>query len=96
MQFSCIEPIDRTLSGATTPGQNGPRSDGNEGVIHIPQSSNITKASLIKCLVSYTGHFLEESYQFSREAVSVFCSTLSVQNDLSIYKLNIIDETKLF
>ena len=30
---SSIWPIDRTLSGATTPGQNGPRSNGNEGVL---------------------------------------------------------------
>ena len=35
-QFSSIWPIDRTLSGATTPGQSGPGSDGNEGVLHIP------------------------------------------------------------
>ena len=36
-QFSSIWPIDRTLSGATTPGQSGPGSDGNEGVLCIPQ-----------------------------------------------------------
>ena len=41
-QFSSIWTIDRTLSGATTPGQSGPGSDGNEGVLHIPQSSSIT------------------------------------------------------
>ena len=28
------------LSGATTPGQSGPVSDGNEGVLRIPQSSS--------------------------------------------------------
>ena len=28
--------IDRTLSGAITLGQNGPGSDGNEGVLYIP------------------------------------------------------------
>ena len=28
--FSSIQLIDRTLSGATTPGQSGPGSDGNE------------------------------------------------------------------
>ena len=27
--------IDRTLSGATTPGQSGPRSNGKEGVVYI-------------------------------------------------------------
>ncbi len=30
--------IDRTLSSATTPGDSGPGSNGNEGVLHIPQS----------------------------------------------------------
>ena len=35
-QFSSIQPIERTLSGATTPGQSGPWSDGNEGVLYIP------------------------------------------------------------
>ena len=40
--FSSIRPIDWTVSGATTPGQSGPGSDGNEGVLHIPHSSSIT------------------------------------------------------
>ena len=31
-----------SLSGVTTPGQSGAGSDGNEGVLHIPQSSSIT------------------------------------------------------
>ena len=34
-----------TLSAATTPGLSWPESNGNEGVLHIPQSSNITEAS---------------------------------------------------
>ena len=34
-QFSSIWSIDRTLSGATIPGQSEPGSDGNEGVILI-------------------------------------------------------------
>ena len=42
-----------TLSGATTPGQNGLRSNGNDGVLPIPQSSSITGNSLSDCLVSY-------------------------------------------
>ena len=41
------------VSGATTPSQSGPGSDGNEGVLHIPQSSNITGISPSDCLVSY-------------------------------------------
>ena len=36
--------------------QSGPGSDGSEGVLRIPQSSSITRASPWDCLVSYTGH----------------------------------------
>ena len=36
MQFSSIWPIDRTQLGATTPGQRGTGSDGNEEVLRIP------------------------------------------------------------
>ena len=39
-----------TQSGATTPGQSGPGSDGNEVVLCILQNSRITD-----CLVSYLG-----------------------------------------
>ena len=58
MSKSSILPIDRTLSGAMTPGQSGPRSNGNEWVFHVPQSTNITEASPSDCLVSYPGHLL--------------------------------------
>ena len=61
-QFSSIWPIERNLSGATSPGQSGPSSDGNEGVLCIPQSSSITEALPSDCLMSYLGHSLEESY----------------------------------
>ena len=53
-----IWPIDRTLSGSTTPGQSGPGTDGDEGALCILQSSNITEASPSDCLVSYSGHSL--------------------------------------
>ena len=43
------------LSGSTTPGLNGPGSDGNDGVLRIPQSSANTGISLSDCLVTYTG-----------------------------------------
>ena len=49
--FSSILPIDRALSGATTPGQSGPGSDGNEGVLRIPPNSSITGTSALDCLV---------------------------------------------
>ena len=47
-----------TLSGATTPSQSEPGSDGNEGVLCIPQSSSITGTLPSDCLVSYLGHSL--------------------------------------
>ena len=53
MQFSSIWTIGRALLSATTPGQSEPGSDGNEGVLHIPQSSRITGTSPSDCLVSY-------------------------------------------
>ena len=57
-QFSSIWPIDRTLSGANTPGQSGPGSNGNNRVLCIPQSFSITGTSLSDYLVSYPGHSL--------------------------------------
>ena len=51
-----------TLSGAANLGKNGPGSDGNEGVLRIPQSSCITEASPSDCLVSYPRHLLGDSY----------------------------------
>ena len=73
-QFSSIWPMDSTLLAATTLGQNGPGSHGNEGILHIPQSSSITEASPLNCLVSYPGHSLGGVLTLCRDAVSVFCS----------------------
>ena len=69
MQFSSIWPIDRTLPGATTTIQSGAGSNGNEGVLCIPQSSSITGTSLSNCLVSYSGHSLGESYPSAEQWV---------------------------
>ena len=66
-QFSSIWPIDRTLSGATTPGLSGPGSDGNKIVLCIPQSSSITETSPLDCLVSYAGHSMGESYPSAKK-----------------------------
>ena len=70
-QISSIWTIDRTLSGATTLGQNGPGSNGNKWALCIPQSSNIIGASSSDCSVSYTGHSLGENYP-SAEMHSVY------------------------
>ena len=56
MQFSSIQFLDRALSDVTIPGQSGPGSDGNEGVLCIPQSPSITGTSPSDCLVSYPEH----------------------------------------
>ena len=68
-QFSSIWSVDGILSGtttpdqgATTPGQSGPWSDGNEEILRIPESSSITGASSSDCLVSYPEHSLGMSY----------------------------------
>ena len=72
-QFSSVWPINRTLLGATTPGQSKPGSDGNEEVLSIPQSSSITETSPSDCLVSYPGHLLGV-LPLRRSAVGVFYS----------------------
>ena len=70
-QFSSIWPIDRTLSGATTPSQRGHGSNGNEGVLRIPQSSSTAGTSLSDCLVwLVVGGVLP----LRRDAVGVFYS----------------------
>ena len=52
-----------TLSGATSLGMTGHGSDGNKGVLRIPQSSSITGTSPSDYLLSYTGQtFGGESY----------------------------------
>ena len=51
-----------------------PGSDGNEGVLHIPQSSSITGTSPSNCLVSYLGDSLGRVLHLCREAVCVFYS----------------------
>ena len=55
-----LETGTRTIDlAATTPGQSGYGSNGNEGVLCISQSSSITGTSPSDCL----GHSLEESLQ---------------------------------
>ena len=74
-QFSSSWPIERILSGATTQGQSGPGNDSNEGVLHIPQSSRITRASLSDCLVSYLGHLFGGGVLLlCRDIIGVFSS----------------------
>ena len=87
IQFSSTWSIDRTLSGATTPGQSKPGSDGYKGVLYIPHSSSIIRTSPSDRLVSYTGHSLWESY-FSVEKQLVY---FTVQADRA--RLDSLEET---
>ena len=67
--------MDKTLSGATTPEQSRSGSDGNEEVLRIPQSSNITGTSPSDCLVSYPG-LIGEVLPLGRDVVGVFYSPI--------------------
>ena len=49
--FNSIWPTDRNQSDATTPGQSGPKSDGNKGVFCIPQNISSTRVSPLDCLI---------------------------------------------
>ena len=77
MSNSYIWPSDRALSGAGTLGQSEPGSNGNEGVLHIPQ---ISKAGTLPsdCLMSYPGHSLVGVgvgvWPFCKDAFGVFYS----------------------
>ena len=57
---------NRSPSSVTTPGHRGPGSDCNERILCIFQSSKITEASPLDCLVSYLGLLLGESYPSSK------------------------------
>ena len=84
LRFVLFNPMIGPLSGATTPGQNGPESDGNKGVFCIPQSSSITETSQSDCLVSYPGHSLGGFYP-SAEVQSVYSTA---PTDWAIYIYN--------
>ena len=53
MSNRSIWPLDKTLSSAITPVQNGPGRDGNEGTFHIPKISK-TGALPLDGLMSYS------------------------------------------
>ena len=67
---SSIWPLDGTLTGTTTLGPRGTRSNDSQGVFHIPQSST-TGASPWDGLVSYLGHLLSRVLLLYRDAVSI-------------------------
>ena len=72
-----------TLSDATTLGQSGPESNGNEEVLGSPQSFSITETSPSDCLVSYPGHSLVVGLPLYKEAVGVFWSHSQMGKEIS-------------
>ena len=76
MSNSSIWPVRRTLLGATPPGQNGPGSNGNGGVLRIPKRSSVRVGSPSDCLMLYPGHSLwaGEVLLLCRGAIGVFYS----------------------
>ena len=70
---------------ATTPGQSGPGSGGNEGVPRIPQSCSITGTSPSDCSVSYQDTRCRVSYP-SAEKQSVY-STAPEKKRRPVYEL---------
>ena len=78
---SSIWLIDRTLSGAITPGQSEPWSDGNEGVrsLHSPKLQNYQSLSIrLFCVISRTifGGILP----FFRDTIGLFYSPSRLGN----------------
>ena len=85
MQFSSIQPTERTQSGATTPGQREPGSNGNEVVLRISQSFSIDGTSPSDCLVSYAGHSLEGRSYPSAELLSVHSTVPADWANILVY-----------
>ena len=71
------------LSGATILGQSGRGSNGNNGLLRIPQSSSITETSPSDCLVSYPRH----SLRGGPTPLQLVYSTASA--DWAIYRVNV-------
>ena len=95
-----FDPWIGPLSGATTSSLSGPGSDGNKGVLCIPQSSCITGTTPSDCLVSYPGHSLVGSYS-STEKQSVYSTapadwTIKTVNLNKIYNLKSFSNFKYF
>ena len=87
MWNSSIWPVGRTLFGATTTGQSGPGSNGNEGVLNVPQSSK-TRASPLYCLMSYQEYSLGEVLPLCRNAVDVFFSPSRLDYSLKVFPVS--------
>ena len=92
-QFSSISSINKTLSGATTPGHSGSGNDGNEGVLRIPQSSSTTLTSLSDRLVSYPVCSLWGSYSSAEVQSAKIYSYVGLNASFFVYNFLIWDRT---
>ena len=61
---SSIWPIDETLTGTTTTSQSGHGNNGNEGILHILQSSRIWASPLdgLEAGESYSSAEMQSTY----------------------------------
>ena len=66
------------------PFQTGFGSDGNEGVLRIPQSVSISRTSPSDFLVLYWGHLLGESYPSAEMCCILICRCMQNHNDDTI------------
>ena len=71
MPFVLFKTKDRALSGVTITSQSGPGSNGNKGVLCIPQSFSLSGTSPSDCLMPYPGQSLGGSYP-SAELLTAF------------------------
>ena len=73
MPLVLFNPLDRALSGATKPGQNGPGSNGNERCSVFPKAPALLEPhQQMFCVI--LGHSLGGVLPLCRGAVSVFYS----------------------
>ena len=92
-QFCSIWPIYRTLSGAISPSQSGPGSDGNDRVLHILKSSSITWVSPADCFVSKPGHSPEGSHSLQKSCRCICYGDISYYTPkMDSSNLNIFSE----
>ena len=86
---------ERTLSGATTPGQSGSGNNSNEGVLRIPQ---ISKSLPLDGLMSYPGHWLGQGSYLAAEIQLVYCTATAnwAVIDLCTFSVNIDVLSKYF
>ena len=93
MSNSSIWPIDKTLSSTTILGQSGLGSNCIERVLHIPQSSSITRTSSSDCLIALVGF---RSQVKEESTFWVLVNLLNLQSELMDVHQSDISKMLLF